>query len=945
MATASSTQIIGSRAHTSIVGFKLSIGGDAALRTLVQIGNSAQCRSQQLSAAGLRFSGCVNAPADIEITSAQQTASSHVWAVIHDGDTSARSYWNGAYFAHSTPSKWSTADGPLYVGRSAVGVSDQVLPGGVRFVLLLNRALTQSEVAAVARWSWESHGVGLELMNFSPDVWSGVSVGQVYWSPPPHMQPLSSRTIRFMVNIATVSSRWRSIVRFGSTDSDSHGDHMPSVWINPNTTRLYLAMTKITKDDQIGFFCNTNIVGPTFITIVYTPSSMHTFINSVKQTDASCSAATLPSTIADTDYTRHARNSDHQLGVSVDGYTLRSLQLLDYAMPDREAHAPVIISVTPWVLLASHSSVTVLGSPFVPGAACIAMFLDGSSSTSCTAVSAVEIVVTLNFNAPAVRPSVMVALTHNGTTFRSAPLILHQGSDLSVTLSNYVQNTHNVILTMSFKIASALSSHSFKSISVNGLRFTSFETKAATCSNLNPSNVSISASLRPFLRVLVLTLATAVIPALPTTAVTCTVAGFILAEASSRSLHDDASFPSTTSIFFEMSQGQSMTFRTPSIHTVFESVIFASYGVPHRITQTGISRCMIGINCSPAIIPVSFFGKGFDIHSNCHANILDSVKSALIGHSEAKITCTNEAFGADPCTVYPKHCAIQVSIRCRERFLVYPRCLSEVSLFTLDSGGRPLQTQGGTDFPAVFRHSGSGGALSLSNYVQDAINITMTLSLVVTPALGSTAFKLISLTGLRFSFLNATTAFASCSNLNPPTTVSSIFTPSLGVLLLNLSAEAIPAVPIAAVVCKVAGFVNAVASPSLSGGDGFIQIGSWRFGMAWDNANHFSFSHINGKTPLVLRCDGLYTSGDGSINEGHSHLPIKWSLSLPEFLNSTNIPNIQVGPSWIEFGPNIRLGTLDNTHLTVSFRTCAIITSNALGRTAGITCCSLCTFC
>jgi hypothetical protein len=215
MATASSTGITGSQAYTSIVGFKLSSGGDAALRTLTQIGGLSQCRAQLLSATGLRFSGCVDALADTNVSPAQQTASSHVWAVMHDGGSSARSYWNGAYFSHTTASTWSTADGPLYVGRSAAGASSDVLPGGVRFVLLVNRALTQSEVAAVARWSWESHGVGLELMNFSPDAWSGASAGQVYWTPPAHMQPLSSRTLRFMVYIDITSSSFRSIVRFG----------------------------------------------------------------------------------------------------------------------------------------------------------------------------------------------------------------------------------------------------------------------------------------------------------------------------------------------------------------------------------------------------------------------------------------------------------------------------------------------------------------------------------------------------------------------------------------------------------------------------------------------------------------------------------------------------------------------------------------------------------
>ena len=107
---------------------------------------------------------------------------------MNSGGNTARSYWNGAYFSDTTASL-STDNGPLYVGRSATGASDLVLPGGVRFVLLLNRALSDSEAARVALWSWETHGVGLDLMNFSPDAWTGVSAGQVYWTPPPHIEP------------------------------------------------------------------------------------------------------------------------------------------------------------------------------------------------------------------------------------------------------------------------------------------------------------------------------------------------------------------------------------------------------------------------------------------------------------------------------------------------------------------------------------------------------------------------------------------------------------------------------------------------------------------------------------------------------------------------------------------------------------------------------------
>jgi hypothetical protein len=422
MATAISTGIAGTQSFTSIVGFKLSSAGTDALRTLVQIGSFSQCRAQQLSASGLRYSGCVDSPADIEIMSAQQTASSHVWAVVHDGGKSARSYWNGAYFTHTTPSTWSTADGPLYVGRSAAGSSDQVLPGGVRFVLLLNRALTQSEVAAVARWSWESHGVGLDLMNFSPDAWTAPSLGQVYWTPPPHMQPLSSRTVRFLLRINQIGSpsNWRSIVRFGAT-SHSQMDRAPSVWIG--NSRLQLCMTMSTSLNQICFNCGTGFAGPSFITVVFSRSSISMFINSLKQictqTEES-SSFQLSSEIADTDNTRQARNGQtDNPPESPEGLALRSLQLLDYAMPDLEAQAPVIISVTPRVLLPSSTFVTIIGSPFVTGAACIVLFLGGYMSTNCTAVSAVEILVAVNTSVPSIRPSLLLAVMHNGSTFRA----------------------------------------------------------------------------------------------------------------------------------------------------------------------------------------------------------------------------------------------------------------------------------------------------------------------------------------------------------------------------------------------------------------------------------------------------------------------------------------------------------------------------------------------
>jgi hypothetical protein len=253
-------------------------------------------------------------------------------------------------------------------------------------------------------------------MNFSPDAWTGVSVGQVYWTPPPHMQPLSSRTIRFMIDVSSVNGNfYRSIVKFGSTDSDFWGDRIPAIYIALGQATLHLSATKLPVSNAIVFDseCSAQLVGPSFITVVWTRTSLSVFINSVKQTNPGCSGTF--SQIADTDYSMIAR----RVPQPNEGFTLRSLQLLDYAMPDLEAQAPVIISVTPHVLLASHVSLTVMGSPFTAGAACSALFLDGSVSATCNAVSAVEIVVTLNARAPTARPSMLAAVLHNGRTFRA----------------------------------------------------------------------------------------------------------------------------------------------------------------------------------------------------------------------------------------------------------------------------------------------------------------------------------------------------------------------------------------------------------------------------------------------------------------------------------------------------------------------------------------------
>ncbi len=817
MVSARTTGITGSQAYTSIVAFNLSSGAGAAQRMLVQIGGSDQyqCRAQLLSAENLRFSGCGDdhAPENIRITPTQQTASSHLWAVMHDSGNLARSYWNGRHETHTTTSTWNTVDSPLFVGRSVTGPSDLMLQGGIRFVLLLNRALTQSEVAAVARWSWESHRVGLDLMNFSPEAWTGVSAGQVYWTPPPRMQPLNNRTVRFAIDVSITKPNCRTILRFGKSASDvsPHLDRMIYVEIKPNIRGLHFGMTRSALDGETTFTCPTELSGNTLVTLVYTRTSVSVFYNTILQTDLNCRYHNPSIPLADSDNSRIARQNGfcQEQG----GYTLRSLQILDHAMPALEAQAPIIISVTPQVLLAFNSSVTVIGSPFVAGAACSALFHDGSTSTNCTAVSAVEIVVWVSISVPTTRPSMLMVVVHSGITFR-APIAcvgpffvtdltgscLHKGirgNGGALSLSSYLANATSVVMTVSFLIAPAGQAAAFKIVSLTGLRFSAFNATAApaSCSNLNPPNEGVSAVFTPSVGVLLLNFPAAVTFALPATAIVCKVAGFINTDAAAAA--------------------------------------------------------------------------------------------------------------------------------------------AAVSVSTLDAGGRMLQTQGGVEIPAIFPHSGSDGALSLSSYLANTTGVVLTVSFSMVPALNTTALKLISLSGLRFSALSAPAVSASCSNLNPPNVgVTAVFTPYTGVLLLNLSAAATAALPTAAIVCKVAAFLNDGSFyGALSGGDDFIQIGHWRFGR--DNEHHFTISHNDGYTILIIRCDATYwTYNDGSRRDkGHSHKPITWISSSSDPRDLINLPNLIFGPNWVQFGPNIRLGTLDNIHLSVSFKG---LSSCSPGRVSGI---------
>ena len=141
---------------------------------------------------------------------------------------------------------------------------------------------------------------------------------------------------------------------------------------------------------------------------------------------------------------------------------------------------------------------------------------------------------------------------------------------------------------------------------------------------------------------------------------------------------------------------------------------------------------------------------------------------------------------------------------------------------------------------------------------------------------------------------------------------------NIAILCILAAALCAAAIPVDSVDLEV--YSDACTAP-LSGGEGFIQIGNWRFGRV-DDENHFSFSSNNGRTAVILRSDGTVHGGSGSRTDwGLSAKPLTWTYSASNPMALQSLPNVQFGRSFVQFGPNQRLGTPDDSHLSISFRT------------------------
>jgi hypothetical protein len=116
-------------------------------------------------------------------------------------------------------------------------------------------------------------------------------------------------------------------------------------------------------------------------------------------------------------------------------------------------------------------------------------------------------------------------------------------------------------------------------------------------------------------------------------------------------------------------------------------------------------------------------------------------------------------------------------------------------------------------------------------------------------------------------------------------------------------------------------------SSEMTGGDGFIQIGNWRFGQVGNN-EHFSFSsntpQFGKRTALILRSDGTVHGGGGSRADwGLWDQPLTWTYNAAN-PNLDALPSVKFGDGYVQFGTNERVGIGDQGHLSMSFKDSSI---------------------
>jgi hypothetical protein len=138
------------------------------------------------------------------------------------------------------------------------------------------------------------------------------------------------------------------------------------------------------------------------------------------------------------------------------------------------------------------------------------------------------------------------------------------------------------------------------------------------------------------------------------------------------------------------------------------------------------------------------------------------------------------------------------------------------AIFTFDESGTPIDGQQNVKFPACFESVARDGYLHLSSYLRNALLVNLTFGIRIDKL--SVPIQTISLSGLFFQASFNGTSGTQCSHFSAMGQIvtSSIFTASLGILVISLSPNTSAVPKTLSFFCRIDGFTNGVSRISSS---------------------------------------------------------------------------------------------------------------------------------
>jgi hypothetical protein len=321
------------------------------------------------------------------------------FALIFDGDRVLTVFFNGVTESSglSIPVIHATAAG-LYLGRSSDGSVDSSLDGSLVYLMILNRAVSGSEVEKLIQWSDNVHTVGASSRHFAFGVWNSFSFTtsnqnqyNIIWRIPSSARPALARTLSFLLLLPTGISSSRNLLLF-SAPGAFYSRRFGIDWIQNNTesSQLYIYDAKDSTNVN-GSKCGIPGSGSMKIDVIVSltssgdGSSCFVYVNQVLRPECGFSMTWSSAFYAGDILTR--QSNDTEVGEDVQ---FQHVRVLPYAASHFEVIRPHLFSVVISNFSSQLSSATISGCCFTSGIPCSLLAGGITVSVTCTIRSTVQ---------------------------------------------------------------------------------------------------------------------------------------------------------------------------------------------------------------------------------------------------------------------------------------------------------------------------------------------------------------------------------------------------------------------------------------------------------------------------------------------------------------------------------------------------------------------------